>query len=69
MNNRKAQQAAVGFGLFAMAVMVSGSLLAGVSLLTSVIRGVEGAAIFGLLAWLLYSVLMHRPKDIDKPGN
>ena len=71
MNNRKAQQIAVGFGLFSMALMVSGSLLAGARLTASIIRGVEGAAVFGLLAWLICSALGGRSftkaKVADKP--
>ena len=71
MNNRKAAKIAVGFGLFSMAFMVAGSLLAGAGLIASIIRGVEGAAMFGLLAWLLCSALgggsFTKAKVADKP--
>jgi len=55
MNNRKTQQIAVGFGLFSMALMAIGSLIAGSGLATSIIRGFEGGIIFGLLAWFIFS--------------
>ena len=71
MNNRKAAKIAVGFGLFSMAFMVAGSLLAGARLTVAIIRGVEGAAMFGLLAWLLCSALgggsFTKDKVADKP--
>ncbi len=41
-----------------MAIMAAGSLLAGARLVTSIIRGVEGAAVFGLLAWGLGSAIV-----------
>jgi len=73
MNNRKVQQIAVGFGLFSMALMVSGSLLAGARLLTSILRGVEGAVVFGLLAWCFCSALggdrFMTTKVANKPKN
>ncbi len=54
-----------------MAFMVAGSLLAGARLTASIIRGVEGAAVFGLQAWLLCSALggggFTKGKVADKP--
>ena len=44
----------MGFGLFSLALVAAGSLLAGAGLVTSIIRGIEGAIIFGLLAWFFY---------------
>ncbi len=73
MNNRKAQQMAVVFGMFSMALMVLGSLFAGARLITSIIRGVEGAAVFGLLAWLFCSALgssgFTKARVADNPSN
>ncbi len=43
---------AVACGLFAFALMLVGGVLSGSRLLTSLIRGGEGAVVFGLVVWL-----------------
>lgn len=60
MSKRNAQRAALGFGLFAMAALVLGSLLAGARLETSLFRGFAAALVFGLSAWVLCSVIKER---------
>lgn len=56
--NSGVRQIAAGFGLFSMAFIALGSLLAGARPVTCVIRGVEGAAVFGLLAWAVGSAIV-----------
>lgn len=57
MRNSGVRQIAAGFGLFSMAFIALGSLLAGARLITCIIRGFEGAAVFGLLAWAVGSAI------------
>ncbi len=60
MRKINAQRAALGFGLFAMAALMLGSLLAGARLETSLFRGFAAALAFGVSAWVLCSVIKEK---------
>lgn len=64
-----AQRIALGFAFGSFFFMVIGSMITGATALTAVIRGFEGAAIFGALAWLVASHLFkeeeHEPMDLE----
>ena len=51
------QRIALGFAFGSFFFMVIGSMITGATALTSVIRGFEGAAIFGAISWLVASYL------------
>lgn len=57
MIGRNAKKSALGFGMFSLALMTIGSLLAGVRLSISFFRGIEAAVVFGLLAWAVCSAI------------
>ncbi len=59
---------ALGFAIGAFAFMVFGSVLAGARFVTALIRGIEGALVFGVVAWLLSGYLLNRAKT-EAPSN
>ena len=61
MNTLIIKKMAVSFGLLSFGILSIGSFLVGATVLTGIIRGVAGAVVFGLLAWLSGFLLM--PKD------
>jgi len=58
------QRIALGFAFGSFFFMVIGSTITGATALTAVIRGFEGAAIFGSIAWLVASYLF-KEEDIE----
>ncbi|GEM_PF-4734297 len=52
------QRIALGFAFGAFFFMVIGSIITGTTALTAIIRGFEGAALFGAIAWLVGSYLL-----------
>jgi hypothetical protein len=63
------QRIALGFAFGAFFFMVIGSTITGATVLTAVIRGFEGAALFGAIAWLVASYLFkeeeQEPMDLE----
>ena len=53
MNDSVSQKIGMGFAFGAFGFLLFLSLLAGATFLTSVVRGVQGALLFGGLAWWL----------------
>ena len=62
MNKSVPQKIALGFAIGAFTFMVFGSVLAGARFVTALIRGFEGALIFGGLAWGLSWYLLKNSK-------
>ena len=58
MRSVNIQKMSASFGLLSFGILSIGSVLMGATVLTGIIRGVAGAIIFGLLAWLSGSFLM-----------
>jgi hypothetical protein len=58
------QRIALGFAFGSFFFMVIGSMITGATALTAFIRGFEGAAIFGSIAWLVASYLF-KEEDIE----
>jgi len=58
MNFTNIQKISVSFGLFSFGFLCFGSILAGTTVLTGIVRGVVGAVFFGLLIWLSAIVLL-----------
>ena len=65
MNSLNIQKIATSFGLLSFGILSIGSVLMGATVLTGIIRGVVGAIIFGLLAWLSGSLLMREDKMVE----
>ncbi len=62
------QRIALGFAFGAFFFMVIGSMITGTTALTAIIRGFEGAAIFGSIAWLVASYLFKEEViEVDDP--
>ncbi len=63
------QRVALGFAFGSFFFMVIGSVITGATALTAIIRGFEGAAVFGSLAWLVASYLFkeeeQEPIDLE----
>ena len=66
MNPLNIQKMAASFGLLSFGILSIGSVLMGATVLTGVIRGVAGALIFGLLAWLSGIFLIREDDTIDE---
>ena len=64
MSSLKIQKIAASFGLLSFGILSIGSVLMGATVLTGIIRGVVGAIIFGLLAWLSGSLLMRKDEMV-----
>ncbi len=62
-----AKKMGVAFGMIAFAFLCFGSLIFGARILTSLIRGFEGALIFGGIAWILGKVLVGDDTDFQTP--
>ena len=61
---------ATSFGLLSFGILSIGSVLMGTTVLTGIIRGIVGALVFGLLAWLSGAFLMQEEFDsIDEEAN
>lgn len=62
------QRIALGFALCSFFFMVIGSIIKGATAVTAVIRGFEGAVIFGAIAWLVASYLFKEEGlDVEDP--
>ena len=64
---------ALGFAIGAFAFMVFGSVLVGARFVTALIRGIEGALVFGGVVWLLSGFLLNKeemepPPDDSEPS-
>ena len=62
------QRIALGFAFSSFFFMLIGSMIKGATTLTAIIRGFEGAVIFGALAWIVASYLFkeeNEPVDTD----
>ena len=57
------------FGLVSFGILSIGSVLMGATMLTGIIRGVAGAIIFGLLAWLSGFLLMQEDEMVEDEGH
>ena len=77
MNPINIQKMAASFGLFSFGFLCIGSILMGATVLTGVIRGIVGAVVFALVAWLSGIILLQeddedtleaedQKEDIDK---
>ena len=77
MNPVNIQKIAASFGLFSFGFLCIGSILMGATVLTGVIRGIVGAVVFALVAWLSGIILLQdddedilegedQKEDIDK---
>ena len=63
------QKMAASFGLLSFGILSIGSMLMGATVLTGDLRGIGGAIIFGLLAWLSGSMLLQEDEeDMDNEG-
>lgn len=51
--NVNAEKVGLGFAMGAFSFMIFGSILNGAKIMTALIRGFEGALVFGSLAWFL----------------
>ena len=65
MNSINIQKMGASFGLLSFGILSIGSVLMGATVITGMIRGVAGAVIFGLLAWLSGSLLMREDKMVE----
>jgi len=64
------QRIALGFAFGSFFFMIIGSIITGTTALTAVIRGFEGAAIFGAIAWLVASYLFKEDAvEVEDPMN
>jgi hypothetical protein len=62
------QKIALGFAFGSFFFMVIGSMISGATAWTAVIRGFEGAAIFGSIVWLVSSYLFKEENiEVDDP--
>ena len=57
------QKTGLGFAIGAFAFMVFGSILTGARFMTSLIRGFEGALVFGVLAFVLSWRLLNEEEE------
>lgn len=69
MSESAHKKIALGFAILAFAFMVFGSALAGARLVTSLIRGFEGALVFGGLVWFLSFCLPNQPASDPKEND
>lgn len=65
MSSTTIKKIAVGFSLLAFAVLTFGSLLSGARILTSFVRGIEAAVVFGLLAWGLSAMAVAEREEME----
>ena len=65
MNPANIQKMAASFGLLSFGILSIGSVLMGATVLTGIIRGVAGAIIFGLLAWMSGALLMLEEEIVE----
>ena len=64
--NISVKRIALGFAFSSFFFMVIGSIIKGTTALTAVIRGFEGAFIFGILAWIItYYLLKKEQEPVD----
>lgn len=66
MSNTGIKKMALIFALLSFAILTFGSALSGSRILTALIRGAEGALLFGLLAWFLGNYILEQ-KDEAAP--
>ena len=65
MNPANIQKMAASFGLLSFGILSIGSVLMGATVLTGIVRGVAGAIIFGLLAWMSGALLMREEEIVE----
>lgn len=63
MNPVNIQKMAASFGLLSFGILCVGSVLMGATVFTGVVRGMGGAVIFGLAAWLSGAMLLQEDEE------
>ncbi len=63
MSQTGIKKMALIFALFSFAILTFGSVLSGSRILTALIRGTEGALLFGLVAWFLGNYILEEKTD------
>ncbi len=63
MNPVNIQKMAASFGLVSFGILSIGSVLMGATMFTGIMRGLGGAVLFGLLAWLSGAMLLQENEE------
>jgi hypothetical protein len=69
MNPELARKIAGGFAIVAFGILTIGSWLHGATAATAVVRGVEGAVIFGTVAWGLGSMFKEETEAAEETAH